>query len=121
MLESVSFMCLIPPQADGKGAAAQDELGLWLVFCDEGISLHTLMYSPAISGRHDTSQESPQAMDAPESVQQPSAEQSVHGRGAVTTKVKLPGRDFGCDGVVVAMSCKHSKLSRSPQMTKPRM
>ena len=43
----------------------QDELGLWLVFRDEGTSLHTLMYSPAISGPHDTSQGSPHAKECP--------------------------------------------------------
>ena len=66
----------------------QDELGLWLVFRDEGTSLHTLMYSPAISGPHDTSQEDPQAVNAPGSMQQPSVEQSAHRRGAVTAKWK---------------------------------
>ena len=69
----------------------QDELGLWLVFCDEGTSLHTLMYSPAISGPHDTSQGSPHAKDAPESVQQPSAEQSTHRRGAAQAILCLDG------------------------------
>ena len=31
-------------------ACMQDMAGLWLVFHDEGSSLHSLMYSPAIAG-----------------------------------------------------------------------
>ena len=32
----------------------QDESGMWLVFHDEGTSVHSLMYAPAIAGPHHT-------------------------------------------------------------------
>ena len=83
----------------------QDESGLWLVFCDEGTSLHTLMYSPAILGPHDTSQKSPQAVNAPESAQQPSAEQSAHRQGAVTALCME--ETVAVMVSPLAVSCKH--------------
>lgn len=43
----------------------QDESGMWLVFHDEGTSLHSLMYSPAIAGPHHTPPHASQAGKAP--------------------------------------------------------
>ena len=73
----------------------QDGLGLWLVFRDEGTSLHALMYSPAILGPHDNPQEGPQAVNAPASVQQPTAGQSAHRRGAASANCPLRKIDCG--------------------------
>ena len=96
----------------------QDKLGLWLVFRDEGTSLHTLIYSPAISGPHDTSQEGPQAVNAPGSVQQPKAEQSAHRRGAVTTKSICLEETLAVMVFLLAASRKHiQKIFNSPQVT----
>lgn len=60
----------------------QDESGLWLVFYDEGTSLHSLMYSPAIVEPHHTGDPPSHPAGAPPPAQQLSAHRASAAPGA---------------------------------------